>query len=204
MQRQAHWNAVYDTRHEQQVSWFEELPALSLRMMESAGLTPDTCVIDVGGGCSRLVDQLVARKLTCLAILDVSGSALRHAKARLGDAASIPMWIEGDVTADWSVEPMDIWHDRAVFHFLTHPADRACYRSRLLATLKPGGTAIVATFALHGPEKCSGLPVQRYSAETLSAEFSPDLQLIESVAHVHRTPSGGAQDFVYCRLRRVI
>jgi len=204
MQRQEHWNGVYDTRNEQQVSWFEELPALSLRMMESAGLTPDTCVIDVGGGCSRLVDQLVARKLTCLAILDVSGSALRQAKARLGDAASIPRWIEADVTADWSLEPVDIWHDRAVFHFLTQPDDRSRYRSRLLASLKPGGTAIVATFALHGPEMCSGLPVQRYSAETLSAEFMPDLELIESVPQVHRTPSGGTQDFVYCRFRRVL
>ena len=203
MQRQEHWNAVYDTRQEQQVSWFEELPALSLRMMESAGLTADTCVVDVGGGCSRLVDQLVARNLRCLAVLDVSGSALRHAKARLGDAASVPTWIEADITADWALQPMDIWHDRAVFHFLTDPEDRNRYRSRLLATLKQGGTAIVATFALHGPPKCSGLAVERYSAETLAAEFAPALQLVESVPHAHKTPSGAAQDFVYCRFRRV-
>ena len=156
MQRHEHWNAVYDTRQEQQASWFEDLPALSLRMMESAGLTADTCVMDVGGGCSRLVDQLLARNLRCLAVLDVSGSALRHAKARLGEAASVPTWIEADVTADWALQPMDIWHDRAVFHFLTDAEDRNRYRSRLLATLKQGGTAIVATFALQGPPKCSG------------------------------------------------
>jgi len=203
MQRQQHWDTVYDTKREEQVGWFEDLPALSLRMMESAGLTASTCVVDVGGGCSRLVDHLLARKLRCLAVLDVSGSALRHTRDRLGDAASVPTWIEADITADWSLQPMDIWHDRAVFHFLTDGDDRHRYRARLLATLKPGGTAIVATFALHGPEKCSGLAVQRYSGETLAAQFAPDLQLVESVPHVHTTPSGGAQHFVYCRFRRV-
>jgi trans-aconitate methyltransferase len=203
MQRQQHWDAVYQAKEEQQVSWFEDLPALSLRMMESAGLTASTCVVDVGGGRSRLVDELLARRLSCVAVLDVSGSALRHAKVRLGDAASIPTWIEADITADWSLQPMDMWHDRAVFHFLTDPEDRNRYRARLLATLKPGGTAIVATFALHGPAKCSGLAVHRYSAETLAAELAPELQLVESVPHVHVTPSGAAQDFVYCRFQRV-
>ena len=106
MQRQAHWNAVYDTRHEQQVSWFEDLPALSLRMMESAGLTASTCVVDVGGGCSRLVDELLARKLSCLAVLDVSGSALRHAKARLGDAASIPTWTNSASRPSDAITPL--------------------------------------------------------------------------------------------------
>lgn len=125
MERTEHWNRVYATKSEREVSWFEALPELSLRMMEAAGLTPDTCVLDVGGGDSRIVDALAVRGLECLAVLDVSGAALDRAKTRLGPAASIPIWIEADVASDWSLKPMDIWHDRAVFHFLTAPEDRA-------------------------------------------------------------------------------
>ena len=203
MQRQEHWDVVYNTKNEQQVSWFEALPVVSLRMMESAGLTTDTCVVDVGGGDSRLVDQLAARGLDCLAVLDVSGSALARARTRLGSAASVPIWLETDVTGDWSLKPMDIWHDRAVFHFLMSVEDRHRYRSQLLSTLKPGGFAIVATFALDGPDRCSGLSVQRYSPETLSTELGPNLRMIESVPHVHTTPWGRKQSFVYCRFQRL-
>ena len=202
MQRQQHWEAVYKSKREQEVSWFETLPTLSLRMMESAGLTSNTCVIDVGGGDSRLVDQLAARGLDCLAVLDVSGSALKRARARLGDAASVPIWIEADVTADWDLKPMDIWHDRAVFHFLTSVEDRRRYRSGLLRTLKQGGSAIFATFALDGPDVCSGLPVQRYSATTLAEELGPELHILEFVPHVHTTPWGVEQSLVYCRFQR--
>jgi len=203
MQRQQHWESVYKNKREQEVSWFETFPAMSLRMMESAGLTTDTCVIDVGGGDSRLIDQLAARGLDCLAVLDVSGSALNRARARLGDAASVPIWIEADVTADWALKPMDIWHDRAVFHFLTSPADRHRYRSQLRATLKQRGTAILATFALDGPETCSGLPVQRYSPTTLAEELGPELQIVEFMPYVHTTPWGAAQPLVYCRFQRI-
>ncbi len=203
MHRQRHWESVYSNKGEQQVSWFEAFPEVSLRMMESAGLATDTCVIDVGGGDSRLVDQLAARGLDCLAVLDVSGSALKRARSRLGSAASVPIWIEADVTSDWSLKPMDIWHDRAVFHFLTAPEDRHRYRSRLLAILKQRGTAIFATFALDGPDRCSGLPVQRYSPATLAEELGPDLQLLEFVPHVHTTPWGVAQSLVYCRFQRM-
>ena len=171
-------------------------------MMEAAGLAPDTCVLDVGGGDSRVVDALAARGLDCLAVLDVSAAALARAKARLGPAASIPLWIESDVAGDWSLKPMDIWHDRAVFHFLTAPDDRERYRAHLRRTLKPGGSAIVATFALDGPEVCSGLPVQRYSAATLAPELGDDLELVEAVRHVHTTPWGSTQPFQYCRFTR--
>ena len=159
---QEHWDVVYKTKNEQQVSWFESLPVVSLRLMESAGLTTETCVIDIGGGDSRLVDQLAARGLDCLAVLDVSGSALARARTRLGRPHPVPIWLEADVTADWSLKPMDIWHDRAVFHFLISAEDRRRYRSHLLDTLKPNGSAIVATFALDGPDRCSGLSVQRF------------------------------------------
>lgn len=203
MDRKQHWDTVYTTKGESEVSWFEALPAVSLRLLEAAGLTRDTCVIDIGGGDSRLVDALSARRLECLAVLDVSGAALRRAQARLGEATAGLTWIEADVTADWSSKAMDIWHDRAVFHFLTRPEDRAVYRDRLRGTLKPGGRAIVATFAPDAPERCSGLPVSRYSAESLAAELGGSFRLDESIRHEHHTPFGTVQPFTYARFTRV-
>ncbi len=203
MDRKQHWDTLFRDKRERDVSWFEAFPAVSLRMMEAAGLGPETCVIDVGGGNARLVDALVARGLDCLAVLDVSSAALNHAKARLGESASALTWIEADVAADWSLKPMDIWHDRAVFHFLTAAADRVRYRQHLRETLKPAGTAIVATFALDGPETCSGLSVVRYSAEALWRELGDDFQLIETVPHEHHTPWGTPQSFQYSRFVRV-
>ena len=202
MDRTVHWNTVYTTKSEHEVSWFEALPEASLRMMEAAGLTRETCVLDVGGGDSHLIDVLAARGLECLAVLDVSGAALGRARSRLGAAASIPIWIEADVTGDWSLHPMDIWHDRAVFHFLTDPGDRARYRAHLRQTLKVGGSAIVATFAPDGPTSCSGLPVMRYSPETLTQELGPELTLVEAIPHTHTTPWGTTQSFQYSRFRR--
>ena len=202
MDRKAHWQSVFTTKGEQDVSWFEALPAVSLQMMESAGLGPDTCVLDVGGGDSRLVDVLAARGLDCLAVLDVSGAALHRAQERLGDVAGAFTWIESDVTAPWSLKPMDIWHDRAVFHFLATDDERASYRQHLRQTVKPGGAVIIATFALDGPDRCSGLPVARYSAETLATELGSEFRLIEAVRHEHQTPWGAIQPFVYARFRR--
>jgi len=203
MERQRHWNDVFSQTAEGDVSWFESLPATSIRLLEAAGLSVDTCVLDVGGGDSHLVDHLMARGLDCLAVLDVSGTALARARARLGPAASIPIWLETDVADDWSLKPMDIWHDRAVFHFLTARHDRDRYRFHLLNTLKEGGSAILATFAPDGPDRCSGLPVVRYSPDSLSAELGPAFGLIESLPHVHTTPWGATQSFLYCRFRRV-
>jgi SAM-dependent methyltransferase len=202
MERAAHWNRVYTTKTELDVSWFEPLPAISIEMLEAAGMTADSCVLDVGGGDSHLVDALAARGLDCLAVLDVSGAALDRAKTRLGPAALTPIWIEADVTREWSLKPMDIWHDRAVFHFLTAPEERARYKQHLLETLKPGGTAIIATFALDGPEKCSGLPVQRYSPDRLAEELGSAFELRDALSHVHTTPWGSTQSFQYSRLRR--
>lgn len=203
MDRAQHWDRVYTTTAENDVSWFESLPDVSLRLMEAAGLTTETCVLDVGGGDSRLVDVLVAQGLTCLAVLDVSPAALQRAQARLGEAAGVPTWIASDVTGDWSLKPMDVWHDRAVFHFLAEPQDRAQYVRHMRETLNPGGAAIVATFALDGPEKCSGLSVVRYSPETLAAELGDDFRLVESLSHIHTTPWGATQPFQYSRFTRV-
>jgi hypothetical protein len=203
MDAKQHWETVYSTKGERDVSWFEALPAMSIRMIEAAGLNPNTCIIDVGGGDSRLIDALAARGLDCLAVLDVSAAALQRAQARLGDRAPALTWIEADVTTDWSLKPMDIWHDRAVFHFLTTADARARYRVHLRQTLKVGGAVVIATFALDGPLQCSGLPVERYSAEMLVAELGDDFRLLETLPHLHRTPSGTTQSFQYSRLRRV-
>jgi hypothetical protein len=198
----AHWNQIYGTKNERDVSWFESVPAESIRMLEAAGLTTDSCVIDIGGGESRLVDYLVARGLTCLAVLDVSETALQRVQQRLGGAGADITWIASDVTGEWALDPVDVWHDRAVFHFLVDERDRTAYRERLRQTLKRGGTAIVATFAPDGPAMCSGLPVSRYSPDTLIAELGREFTLVESSAYTHHTPSGSAQSFQYSRLVR--
>ncbi|MBA3295590.1 MAG: class I SAM-dependent methyltransferase [Acidobacteria bacterium] len=203
MQRKEHWERVFTTKGEQDVSWFEALPAISIQMLEAAGLARDTCVLDVGGGDSRLVDHLAARGMDCLAVLDVSRSALERAQSRLGDAATVPVWIESDVTGDWSLKPMDIWHDRAVFHFLVDAEDQARYLAHLRDVLKPQGAVIIATFAPDGPETCSGLPVARYSPESLADRLGSAFTLMESRHHVHQTPWGAAQTFQYSRFVRV-
>jgi hypothetical protein len=174
--RQQHWNTVYTTKSERDVSWFETSPDVSLQMIEAAGLTHDACVIDVGGGDSRLVDLLIARGITCIAVLDAARAALLRAQARLGEKA---------------------------FHFLTERADREHYKERLVEMLKPGGSAIIATFALDGPEKCSGLPIVRYSPATLASELGDRFVLEDSRGHVHTTPWGTTQAFQYLRFRKL-
>jgi hypothetical protein len=203
MSREAHWNAIYTSKSERDVSWFESVPELSLAMLEAAGMAADSCVIDVGGGTSRLIDALLEKGLNCLAVLDVSATALESAKSRLGTSADAVIWIAADVTSDWTLKPIDIWHDRAVFHFLTAPEDQDAYRSRLRQTLKVGGTAIIATFASDGPEKCSGLPVSRYSPETLAAMLGDDFKLVEAQPYQHQTPWGAVQSFQYSRFTRI-
>ena len=156
-------------------------------------------MIDIGAGDSRLVDHLISQGLDCIAVLDVSSAALQRARARIGSHSDRVNWIEADVTADWSWKSADIWHDRAVFHFLNDPGDRARYRAHLTQTLKPGGSAIIATFALDGPKKCSGLPVARYSPDTLAHEMGADFTLVQSTSHEHHTPWGSNQSFQYSR-----
>jgi SAM-dependent methyltransferase len=202
VEREQHWETVYRTKGEHEVSWFEGLPEISLTMLEAAGVTPDCCVLDVGGGDSRLVDALVDRGFSCLTVLDISPAALERSQRRLGSAGDHVTWLVTDVAADWSVEPVDAWHDRAVFHFLVDEADRQRYKARLLSALKPGGAAIIATFAADGPERCSGLPVQRYSPEALAAELGHPFVLVETLAHQHSTPWGSHQAFQYSRFTR--
>lgn len=202
MDLQEHWNRVYTTKSDEELSWFESVPAASIRMLKAAGLTSESCVLDVGGGDSRLVDYLLSEGLRCIAVLDVSGAALQRAKSRMCSQADHLTWIESDVTGPWSLRPIDIWHDRAVFHFLIEAAARMRYRERLVNVLKPGGSAVIATFAPDGPEKCSGLPVARYSPEALAAELGPELCLIDSQPFLHKTPWGINQSFQYSRFMK--
>ena len=197
--RRSHWDGVYTSKAECDVSWFEPAPGVSLAMLDDAGLTHQWCVIDIGGGESRLIDQLIQRGLTCLAVLDVSRAAIERAQARLGDASHVPTWMVADVTDDWTLKPMDAWHDRAVFHFLTEPEDRRRYVDQARRTVKVGGTVIIATFAPDGPRKCSGLPVVQYSPESLARELGADFSLVQALPHIHQTPWGTAQSFQYSR-----
>jgi len=203
MNREGHWNSIYRAKGEDAVSWFEAQPSISLELLDAAGMTAETCVVDIGGGESRLVDALLAKGMDCLAVLDVSDAALQHAQDRIGAASQAVVWLHTDVTGQWSLKPMDIWHDRAVFHFLTDAAARAGYLAHLRETLKADGSVIIATFAPDGPERCSGLPVVRYSAESLAQELGEGFILEQWRPHRHMTPWGAVQAFQYSLFRRV-
>lgn len=203
MDRKEHWEKVYTTRASDEVSWFQEHAALSLRFIQETGFGKNAALIDVGGGASTLVDDLAAKGYSDLTVLDLSAAALATAKQRLGAYADAVHWIEGDITqAQLPVNRFDIWHDRAVFHFLTDPKDRKAYVERVKRAVRLSGHVIIATFAEDGPEKCSGLPVQRYRPETLHAEFGDDFSLIEHQKEAHHTPSGLVQQFIYCHFRK--
>jgi SAM-dependent methyltransferase len=201
--RQSHWQSVYTQKGESEVSWFQESPAPSLGMIEQTGAAPGSAIIDIGGGASRLVDHLVARGFRNVAVLDLSGAALEVAKARLGDRAAQVRWLVADVTIWEPQDIYDIWHDRAAFHFLNRDADRAAYVARLVRAVKVGGHAIIATFALDGPERCSGLPVVRYDAASLGETLGDRFELVTTRSHAHATPWGPEQSFQFSLFRRV-
>jgi len=197
-----HWDNVYRTRRSTEVSWFQPVPATSLSLIERAAKDRTAAIIDVGAGASRLVATLLEQGYRRISILDVSAEALSISRAQLGDAGDSIEWILGDVTnAELPHQAFDIWHDRAVFHFLTAPEDRQRYVMQVQRTLRNGGHAVIATFADDGPLKCSGLNVARYSAEQLSQEFGSRFALVESRHEQHVTPSGVYQSFVYCLFR---
>jgi ubiquinone/menaquinone biosynthesis C-methylase UbiE len=204
MQSKDHWERVYSTKATDAVSWFQPHADLSLDIIRSTGLGRDASIIDVGGGASTLVDDLVANGYNDLTVLDLSGAALNTARKRVGAQESKVRWIEADITkVDLSANRYDIWHDRAVFHFLTDPEDRAAYVRTVLRSVKPGAHVIVATFGEDGPLQCSGLPVMRYSADELHNQFGAAFQLLDHRKEEHHTPSGSVQQFVYCYCRRI-
>jgi len=199
-----HWEQVYETKAETQVSWFQSAPRLSLELIRATAVTAQSAIIDVGGGTSLLVDELLKQGWKKLSVLDLSGTALQKTKERLGSSASQVEWIEADITeAKLASEYYDLWHDRAVFHFLTRLEDRAAYLSRLLTSLKSGGFAIIAAFSKDGPEKCSGLDVVRYDAASLSAAVGPTFRLLQTQDETHATPAGKTQKFTYCLFQKV-
>ena len=204
MQSKEHWEKVYTTKATDTVSWFQPHADLSLDLIKATGVSHDAAIIDVGGGASTLVDDLLANGYTDLSVLDLSAAALAAAHKRLGLQASKVQWIEADVTkADLPAKRFDVWHDRAVFHFLTSAEDRAAYVQTVFRAVKPGGHVIVATFAEDGPNQCSGLPVMRYRADELHAEFGEAFSLLSHRKEAHHTPSGTVQQFVYCYCRRI-
>ena len=199
--RTGHWDDVYTAKADDSVSWFEASPSFSLELIEAAGIGLGS-VIDIGGGASRLVDALLTKGHAHVAVLDLSARALEIAKTRLGDQAEAVEWIVGDVTEWVPTGHYDLWHDRAAFHFLTTPDQQAAYARVMHAALKPGGVAIIGTFAPDGPEKCSGLPVARHDAASIGRIIGPDFLLIDERRYDHVTPSGAVQKFQFSSFRK--
>jgi ubiquinone/menaquinone biosynthesis C-methylase UbiE len=202
LERQSHWQNVYQTKGERDVSWFQEVPAISLDLIHATGLSFDAPIIDIGGGASRLVDALVTEGFRSLSVLDVSEKALAASRERLGPGAKNVAWIVADVTAWRPDKSYDVWHDRAAFHFLTEPADRTAYAECVRSAVHPGGHVIIGTFAPDGPERCSGLPILRHDAASIGNVLGPSFKLIESRRHDHQTPGGSIQHFQFSRFQR--
>jgi len=198
----AHWDSVHASRAPDQVSWYQARPETSLGLIARTGKGAQASIVDVGGGASRLVDLLLDAGYQRLTVLDLSSVALEQARARLGGRAALVTWAIEDVTTWTPVGPFDIWHDRAVFHFLLSPEHRRGYLSAMSAALRQEGQAILGTFAADGPERCSGLPVARYEPESLAAELGPWLRLVESLHEEHLTPAGKVQRFQFSRFVR--
>jgi len=200
--RQAHWDNVYTSKGERDVSWYQDRATPSLELIALTGLSADAEIIDIGGGASRLVDGLLLANFSRLTVLDLSGAALDAARQRLGEQAALVKWVVADVTT-W--EPSQIYglsHDRAAFHFLTAQADQSAYVERLKRAVKPAGFVIIGTFAPDGPERCSGLPIVRHDAAALAATLGHEFELIDARRHEHTTPWGAVQRFQFATFRR--
>ncbi len=203
MEMKTHWEGIYRSKAPTQVSWYQDHPARSLDFIKQAGVDHGCHLIDIGGGASTLVDDLLRDDFKHVTVLDISAAALQIARQRLGDLASQVTWLEADITqAQLPEQAYDVWHDRAVFHFLTRLEDRQRYVQAVQRSVRQGGHVIVATFALDGPAQCSGLDVMRYSPDSLHGEFGDDFRLVESAREAHRTPFGTEQKFIYCYCRK--
>jgi SAM-dependent methyltransferase len=200
--RRSHWEGVYAAKAEAEVSWFQETPAPSLDLLRLIGARPTSSLIDIGGGASRLVDCLIAQGFVNTTVLDLAEAALAASRRRLGNEAGKAKWIVADVTRWQPADTYDVWHDRAALHFLTAPEDQAAYVEVLKRALRQGGHAIIGTFALDGPEKCSGLQVRRHDAESLGTLLGTDFTLVDSRRHEHVTPWNSVQKFQFSTFRR--
>ncbi len=198
-----HWNRIYAEKPSDQVSWHATHLTHSLALIAEANLPRNAAILDVGGGASTLAGDLLDLGYTNVTVLDIAESGLAVARQRLAARATLVHWLVGDITTIALPEAaFDLWHDRAVFHFLTEPRDRAAYLAQARRALKPDGRIIVATFGEHGPERCSGLPVVRYDDEALLAAFGQDFERVHCLEDTHVTPWGSQQEFVYCLCRR--
>jgi SAM-dependent methyltransferase len=201
--RQIHWQKVYQTKAPDSVSWYRQHLDVSLQLLELAGLSVQSRLIDIGGGASTLVDDLLDRGLKGVNVLDISTAALAVPQARLGERAGEVHWIVGDVLhAGLPAGGFDFWHDRAVLHFLTDPADAAKYAQQAALAVRAGGHAVIGGFAPDGPERCSGLPVARRSSEDIARILTPAFSLQDTRAERHVTPAGAVQSFAYALLKR--
>lgn len=204
MKSKEHWENVYSTKATNAVSWFQEHPEESYRLILQTGVPLTASIIDVGGGTSTLVDDLMANGYKDITVLDISAAALTAAKNRLGKWNERVHWLEANITEIvLPIDAYDVWHDRAVFHFLSTVEDRQAYVRAVQRTVKPGGHIIIATFAEDGPFQCSGLPVVRYGAKDLHAEFGESFELVHHEKEAHQTPLGTIQQFVYCYCRKI-
>lgn len=204
LDRQAHWQNVYQTKSEREVSWFQESPEISLDLIRATGVNTDASIIDIGGGASRLVDALIHAGFRSVTVLDLSDKALATSKARLGAQGAAVNWIVADVATWQPSQTYDVWHDRAAFHFLVNPDDRAAYVECVRKSVRPGGHVVIGTFALDGPERCSGLPVVRHDSASLGQMLGLSFALVESRRHDHQTPGGAIQRFQFSRFQHTV
>jgi SAM-dependent methyltransferase len=195
--RAAYWEAVYEGKGEREVSWFQESPSPSLELVALAGAGPASAIVDIGGGASRLVDALLTAEYTDLTVLDLSDAALAASRARLGTAGDGVDWVVADVTAWQPTRTYDVWHDRAAFHFLNAVEEQAAYVACVRRAVKIGGHVVIGTFATDGPEKCSGLPVTRHSADSIAALLGAGFTLTDHRRHQHATPWQSVQKFQF-------
>ena len=199
MDKKSHWERLYGTKAPTEVSWFRPHLETSLALIERFARDHSASIIDVGCGESTLVDDLIGAGYVNVTVMDISRTAIEHSKKRVGSVSSRTVWLVADVTnAELSAHAYDVWHDRAVFHFLTEPEQRLAYVGQVAKTVKHGGHVIIATFGPEGPVKCSGLDAVRYDVDSLQAEFGPRFRLIESMTELHHTPFGTTQQFLYC------
>jgi 2-polyprenyl-3-methyl-5-hydroxy-6-metoxy-1,4-benzoquinol methylase len=204
MSLKSHWEHIYRTKAPTQVSWYQEHSLQSLKFIVDTGIPKTGPIIDVGGGSSALVEDLLKDGYEHITVLDISAAALQIVQQKLGAHANQVTWLEADILqAKLPHHEYDLWHDRAVFHFLTQPEDRKRYVQVVKQAVKPGGYVIVATFASDGPERCSGLEVARYDPESLHSEFGNSFELVDSAHESHHTPFGTEQKFIYCYCRNV-
>ncbi|CAM4049358.1 class I SAM-dependent methyltransferase [Gillisia hiemivivida] len=201
--KKKHWETIYDTKKLNEVSWYQAVPETSLNFINSAEVSKDAQIIDIGGGDSFLADNLISIGYTNLSVLDISGNAIERAKKRLRENADEVTWIVSDITDFKPSISYDIWHDRAAFHFLTSSEDIRKYLDTMESAITPNGYLILGTFSENGPTKCSGIEIKQYSIEELKTAIPDTFKFIEGKNIDHPTPSGSMQNFTFCKFQKI-